>query len=453
MDTEKKQSPAVFISYVRENSDVVDRLAQDLRQQGITVWLDRDDIAPGQYWKDAVREAIKNGAFFVACFSCEMNARQETYMHGELRIAIDRLRNMPRDHIWFIPVLINETKLPKHRISDDETIADLNAVELFRDWELGISAILQSMNMTDPALRRVKHLINLIKYYPEERTYALKALNSHKLRKTVENCALLRDEELIAIVSKLINSETYRDDVYSTPCLAASLMRKIGPVAAHSAPALIEALHTDAFFLSHAAARALGEIGSAHPDVVDALIRSLRDMNGSIHREVGQALGDIGPDAAEAIPYIYGAIKEARIDEVDYWGIVKGLAEGLGKIGSPALKYVPTFSQGLCDEDPKERFASAMALGGIGSEADTTIPALIAALKRKGKYARCASAWAIGRMGQSAICAIPDLVNVTGRKKKSLVSECAIEALDSLRAEVPEAHSHILKACNDKWGV
>lgn len=92
-----------FISYVRDNSGLVDRLAGCLRDSGVKVWLDRNDIAPGRYWKDAIKEAIENGAYFIACFSRELNERMETYMHGELRIAIDRLRNMPRDRIWFIP--------------------------------------------------------------------------------------------------------------------------------------------------------------------------------------------------------------------------------------------------------------------------------------------------------------------------------------------------------------
>src|SRR3954471_16945127 len=81
----------VFISYVRGNSDVVDRLANELRNRGVTVWLDRNNIDPGARWRDAIKKAIQNGGFFIACFSKEYNERDRTYMNEELTIAIDEL--------------------------------------------------------------------------------------------------------------------------------------------------------------------------------------------------------------------------------------------------------------------------------------------------------------------------------------------------------------------------
>ena len=63
----------VFISYMHENTDVVDRLRQELTSCGIKVWLDRNDIVPGSRRKDAIRNAIREEAFFTACFSKEYN--------------------------------------------------------------------------------------------------------------------------------------------------------------------------------------------------------------------------------------------------------------------------------------------------------------------------------------------------------------------------------------------
>jgi 5S rRNA maturation endonuclease (ribonuclease M5) len=102
----------VFISYVHQNRDVVDRLAKELRNRGVTVWLDRDDIEPGARWRDAIKKAIQTGKFFVACFSREYSERNQTHMNEELTLAIDELRARPSEKTWFLPVLINETHIP-----------------------------------------------------------------------------------------------------------------------------------------------------------------------------------------------------------------------------------------------------------------------------------------------------------------------------------------------------
>ena len=102
----------VFISYVRENIKIVDRLCQELRSHGIEVWLDRNDIAPGARWKREIRQAIQQGAFFIACFSKEYYERDRAYMNEELIIAIEELRLRPIDQAWFIPVKLNECEIP-----------------------------------------------------------------------------------------------------------------------------------------------------------------------------------------------------------------------------------------------------------------------------------------------------------------------------------------------------
>jgi hypothetical protein len=82
----------VFISYVRENSDQVDLLANTMRNAGINVWLDTGKIKPGQKWKSVIRNAIREGALFIACFSNQYTLRDRTYMNEELTLAIEELR-------------------------------------------------------------------------------------------------------------------------------------------------------------------------------------------------------------------------------------------------------------------------------------------------------------------------------------------------------------------------
>ena len=132
----------VFISYVRENASDVDRLAERLRSNGMNVWLDRDSIEPGRRWRDVIREAIANGSYFVACFSKEYNQRGKTYMNEELVLAISELRQRPPTQSWFIPVLLNDTDIPDHEIGAAQTLRDIQALPLYRDWDAGVASLL-----------------------------------------------------------------------------------------------------------------------------------------------------------------------------------------------------------------------------------------------------------------------------------------------------------------------
>jgi hypothetical protein len=148
--TEKKPSSNlpdkyVFISYVRENADQVDKVASALGLAGVNVWLDRDMITPGQRWKDAIRCAIREGAFFIACFSSQYAERERTYMNEELSIAIEELRLRSSDRAWFLPVTLDGAKIPDKSIGGGETLNDLQRVDLSKNWEEGVSLLVSTV--------------------------------------------------------------------------------------------------------------------------------------------------------------------------------------------------------------------------------------------------------------------------------------------------------------------
>jgi hypothetical protein len=134
--------PRVFISYVHENSEPVHRLANELKAHGIQAWLDKNQIKPGFRWKDAIREGISQGDFFIACFSDEYHNRSKTYMNEELILAIEELRQRSTDRAWFIPVLLSETQVPNRDIGAGETLRSIQWVELYKNWDDGIRSIL-----------------------------------------------------------------------------------------------------------------------------------------------------------------------------------------------------------------------------------------------------------------------------------------------------------------------
>jgi len=137
--------PLAFVSYVRENRKVVDRLCAALRCGGIQVWLDRSEIVPGADWKVAIRQAIRNGDYFIACFSRQYERRKKTYMNAELGLAIEELSKTKTERPWFIPVLLSNCEVPDLPIGGTRTLRDLQFVELYRNWSLGTNAIISAI--------------------------------------------------------------------------------------------------------------------------------------------------------------------------------------------------------------------------------------------------------------------------------------------------------------------
>lgn len=138
----------VFISYVREDQDAVDRLCRELRSCDVEVWLDREEILPRQRWREAIRGAIRDGAFFIACFSKHYESRSRNYMNEELTIAIEEIRQRTISITWFIPVRFSRCQIPERSIGAGETLLDLQWVDLFSDWQRNIKKILRTMDIS-----------------------------------------------------------------------------------------------------------------------------------------------------------------------------------------------------------------------------------------------------------------------------------------------------------------
>jgi hypothetical protein len=107
--------PHVFVSYVREDRHLVEKLCNELKRNNVTVWLDREKIRPGERWQIAIRRAIEEGALFIACFSKAYGNRGKSYMNVELAIAVDQLRSKPADRA------LVHTSAPRRRIRSRPT--------------------------------------------------------------------------------------------------------------------------------------------------------------------------------------------------------------------------------------------------------------------------------------------------------------------------------------------
>ncbi len=267
----------VFISYVRNNQRRVKRLCKDLEAHGVTVWLDRKNIGVGR-WKQAIRKAIQEGAFFIACFSKEYNDRSMTYMNEELTLAIDIIRQRSIDQPWFIPVKLSPCEIPDRGIGGGETLRDFQYFELYKCWDDGI-----------------KQILNVIKPIPSEVQNFIQALQSTREEVRYSAAEALCHVGIPAVVPDLIKA--LNDEVEVVRAYVVEALGRIGD--ARAVPALIEALlHDKDKGVRHCAAKALGEIGE--PAAVSPLIEALSDKNEEVRLIVAWALNEIRKKAARS---------------------------------------------------------------------------------------------------------------------------------------------------------
>jgi WD40 repeat protein len=93
----------VFLSHATLDKPVVEELAQILRRQGLTPWLDIWNLIPGEPWQEALEEALETCA---ACAVCIGPSGTGPWQNAEMRAAIDLRISGERGAFRVIPVLL-----------------------------------------------------------------------------------------------------------------------------------------------------------------------------------------------------------------------------------------------------------------------------------------------------------------------------------------------------------
>lgn len=132
----------VFLSYIREDQEVVEKIAAELRRQGVEVWLDRDSIEPGRPWEDAIESAIDDGAYVIACFSEHLEEKDSSFMETEVQVALRCMKKGSRPRNWLLPVRLSPMEIPDIRV-DGVGVRDLQWIDVFADFFDGIRRILR----------------------------------------------------------------------------------------------------------------------------------------------------------------------------------------------------------------------------------------------------------------------------------------------------------------------
>jgi adenylate cyclase len=109
---------AVFLSYASEDAQAAARICASLRNAGIEVWFDQNELRGGAAWDAAIRRQIKTCALFVPIISANSRARVEGYFRLEWKLAVDRTHLMAAEKPFLLPVVIDDTGEDDARVPD-----------------------------------------------------------------------------------------------------------------------------------------------------------------------------------------------------------------------------------------------------------------------------------------------------------------------------------------------
>src|SRR5271167_773618 len=111
-------APSVFLSYASEDRPAAQRVRDALAASGLEVWYDESGLDGGDAWDQKIRRQIRECDFFMPLVSAQTEARLEGYFRREWRLAVERTLDMADDHLFVLPVVIDDTDQAVARVPE-----------------------------------------------------------------------------------------------------------------------------------------------------------------------------------------------------------------------------------------------------------------------------------------------------------------------------------------------
>jgi len=116
--TEPSAMPSVFLSYASEDRQAARALRDGLAAEGVEVWYDENELTGGDAWDQKIRRQIRECDYFMPIISAQSEARREGYFRREWRLAVERTLDMADDHLFLLPVVIDDTAQANARVPE-----------------------------------------------------------------------------------------------------------------------------------------------------------------------------------------------------------------------------------------------------------------------------------------------------------------------------------------------
>jgi TolB-like protein len=113
-----RPAPTIFLSYASEDRQSARLIGDALPAYGIEVWYDESELGGGDAWDQKIRRQIRDCDYFMALVSANTEARHEGYFRREWRLAVERTLDMADDHLFLLPVVIDDTNEASARVPE-----------------------------------------------------------------------------------------------------------------------------------------------------------------------------------------------------------------------------------------------------------------------------------------------------------------------------------------------
>ena len=109
---------SVFLSYASDDREAARSIGDVLTSFGLDVWLDQSELGGGDAWDQKIRKQIRECDYFMPIISARTEARLEGYFRREWRLAVERTLDMADDHLFLLPLVIDETNETRARVPE-----------------------------------------------------------------------------------------------------------------------------------------------------------------------------------------------------------------------------------------------------------------------------------------------------------------------------------------------
>jgi hypothetical protein len=114
----------IFLIYAHGDKETVRKLHLRLARDGISAWLDVQNLQPGQDWQHEIRRAILFSDLVLVCLTRGFD-KLPGYRHEELKVALEKAKLLDDGKVFIIPVRLEECKMPA-------ALSHLHRVDLFK---------------------------------------------------------------------------------------------------------------------------------------------------------------------------------------------------------------------------------------------------------------------------------------------------------------------------------